>query len=53
MVEFIHVYGSKRSSGGLDWKAIEKNFRDEAGEDGLLLGDDSLDESVCCGLVLF
>ncbi|XP_025012792.2 uncharacterized protein LOC8276030 [Ricinus communis] len=42
IVEFIHVYGSESNTGGLDWKAIEKNFRDEAGEEGLLLGDQSL-----------
>ncbi|XP_050223190.1 uncharacterized protein LOC126673206 [Mercurialis annua] len=42
IVEFIHVYGSGKDSSGLDWKAIEKSFRDEADENGLLFGDQSL-----------
>ncbi|KAJ9152543.1 hypothetical protein P3X46_026101 [Hevea brasiliensis] len=44
IVEFIHVYGSEaeKDSSGLDWKAIERTFRDEVDEGGLLLGDQSL-----------
>ncbi|KAG8637926.1 uncharacterized protein LOC110628358 [Manihot esculenta] len=44
IVEFIHVYGSEaeKDSGGLDWNAIERTFRDEVDEGGLLLGDQSL-----------
>ncbi|KAF3682390.1 hypothetical protein T459_06961 [Capsicum annuum] len=44
IVEFIHIYGSSdnKDNIGLDWKLIEKNFRDEVSENGLLFGDQSL-----------
>ncbi|CAI0453537.1 unnamed protein product [Linum tenue] len=44
IVQFIHVYASKngKDTTGLDWKAMERSFRDGASEDGLLLGDQSL-----------
>ncbi|PQQ06756.1 uncharacterized protein Pyn_10619 [Prunus yedoensis var. nudiflora] len=44
IVQFIHVYGSEGSkdSSGLDWKSIERTFMDEAHDNGLLLGDQSL-----------
>lgn len=44
IVQFIHVYGSEtgKDSSGLDWKLIERTFMDEANENGLLLGDQSL-----------
>ncbi|XP_030530929.2 uncharacterized protein LOC115741257 [Rhodamnia argentea] len=43
IVQFIHVYSSEsRDSSGLDWKNIEKVFRDEVNDGGLLLGDQSL-----------
>ncbi|XP_056176545.1 uncharacterized protein LOC130140644 [Syzygium oleosum] len=43
IVQFIHVYGSEsRDSSGLDWKNIERVFRDEVNDGGLLLGDQSL-----------
>ncbi|KAF8010851.1 hypothetical protein BT93_J1484 [Corymbia citriodora subsp. variegata] len=43
IVQFIHVYGTEsRDSSGLDWKNIEKVFRDEVNDGGLLLGDQSL-----------
>ncbi|KAM5581456.1 hypothetical protein ABKV19_010599 [Rosa sericea] len=44
IVQFIHVYGgeSGKDSSGLDWKSIERTFMDEAKDNGLLLGDQSL-----------
>ncbi|XP_065878519.1 uncharacterized protein [Euphorbia lathyris] len=44
IVEFIHIYASETSKdlAGLDWRAIERTFRDEADEGGLLLGEQSL-----------
>ncbi|KAI3407630.1 uncharacterized protein J3R85_020825 [Psidium guajava] len=43
IVQFIHVYSSEsRDSSGLDRKNIEKVFRDEVNDGGLLLGDQSL-----------
>lgn len=51
IVQFIHVYhddnvggGEKKKEylSGLDWKLIEKSFRDEVDDNGLLLGDQSL-----------
>lgn len=44
VVQFIHIYGPEvgKDSDGLDWKAIEKTFRDEVNENGLLFGDQSL-----------
>ncbi|CAN1845149.1 Leucine-rich repeat extensin-like protein 4 [Linum perenne] len=44
LVQFVHIYASKngKDQTGLDWKAIERTFRDGASEDGLLLGDQSL-----------
>ncbi|OIV90276.1 hypothetical protein TanjilG_08313 [Lupinus angustifolius] len=57
IVQFIHVCGGCHDGGGddknkkdkkngyssgLDWKLIEKSFRDEVDENGLLLGDQSL-----------
>ncbi|XP_027358419.1 uncharacterized protein LOC113867349 [Abrus precatorius] len=41
VVQFVHVYSEReRDLSGLDWRLIEKSFRDESG--GLLLGDQSL-----------
>ncbi|KAK7316367.1 hypothetical protein VNO77_35359 [Canavalia gladiata] len=41
VVQFVHVYSEQdKDLSGLDWKVIEKSFRDESG--GLLLGDQSL-----------
>ncbi|PHT57081.1 hypothetical protein CQW23_05567 [Capsicum baccatum] len=44
IVEFIHIYGSSdnKDNIGLDWKLIERSFRDEVSENGLLFGDQSL-----------
>ncbi|KAH7532613.1 hypothetical protein FEM48_Zijuj04G0040100 [Ziziphus jujuba var. spinosa] len=44
IVQFIHVHGSEggKDSSGLDWKAVERTFRDEVGEGGLLFSDQSL-----------
>ncbi|CAN0857674.1 hypothetical protein LINGRAHAP2_LOCUS6864 [Linum grandiflorum] len=44
IVQFVHIYASKngKDQTGLDWKAIERSFKDGASEDGLLLGDQSL-----------
>ncbi|KAJ9135180.1 hypothetical protein P3X46_032389 [Hevea brasiliensis] len=44
IVEFIHIYGSwnEKDLSRLDWKAIEKIFKDEADYGGLLLGDQSV-----------
>lgn len=43
IVQFIHVYGSdNKDSSGLDWNLIERTFRDEVDDGGLLLGDQSL-----------
>lgn len=43
IVQLIHVYSSEsRDSSGLDWKNIERVFRDEVNDGGLLLGDQSL-----------
>ncbi|GLT36137.1 hypothetical protein SLA2020_105390 [Shorea laevis] len=43
VVQFIHIYGSEsKDSAGLDWKAIERTFRDEVNDGGLLLGGQSL-----------
>ncbi|KAF7819680.1 Transmembrane protein [Senna tora] len=43
IVQFIHVYGfGGKDTVGLDWKSIEKTFRDEVDDNGLLLGDQSL-----------
>ncbi|XP_004489377.1 uncharacterized protein [Cicer arietinum] len=46
VVQFIHVYSggeSDRDMKGLDWKLIEKSFRDESDGSGkVLLGDQSL-----------
>ncbi|XP_021905239.1 uncharacterized protein LOC110820136 [Carica papaya] len=43
IVQFIHVYGSdSKDSSGLDWNLIERTFRDEVDDGGLLLGDQSL-----------
>ncbi|XP_050380000.1 uncharacterized protein LOC126797409 [Argentina anserina] len=42
LVQFIHVYGGGEVSKGLDWKSIEMTFMNEARENGLLLGDQSL-----------
>ncbi|KAK7271742.1 hypothetical protein RJT34_27889 [Clitoria ternatea] len=41
VVQFVHVHSDReRDSSGLDWKVIEKSFRDES--KGLLLGDQIL-----------
>ncbi|CAM8909828.1 unnamed protein product [Rhodiola kirilowii] len=43
VVQFVHIYGSGgKDLNGLDWKEIEKSFVDEAGNGGLLLGDQKL-----------
>ncbi|KAJ7974443.1 Transmembrane protein [Quillaja saponaria] len=43
IVQFIHVYGSEgKDTNGLDWESIERTFMDEANDNGLLLGDQSL-----------
>ncbi|WCJ20807.1 hypothetical protein M5689_003012 [Euphorbia peplus] len=44
IVELIHIYASDTSKDltGLDWRAIERTFRDEADEGGLLLGEQTL-----------
>ncbi|XP_044467834.1 uncharacterized protein LOC123197582 [Mangifera indica] len=44
IVQFIHVYGSESGadSSGLDWKTVERSFKDEVHDGGLLLGDQSL-----------
>lgn len=43
IVQFIHIYSTEsRDSSGLDWKNIERVFRDEVNDGGLLLGDQSL-----------
>lgn len=44
IVQFIHIYGpeSGKDPSGLDWKTVERTFRDEVGSDGgLLFGDQS------------
>lgn len=45
IVQFIHIYGpeSSKDPSGLDWKTMERTFRDEVGDDGgLLFKDQSL-----------
>lgn len=43
IVQFIHIHGSEGAdSSGLDWKSIERTFMDEANDNGLLVGDQSL-----------
>ncbi|KAF2309001.1 hypothetical protein GH714_042449 [Hevea brasiliensis] len=52
IVEFIHIYGSwtEKDLSRLDWKAIEKIFKDEADYGGLLLGDQSLEFTRMIGI---
>ncbi|KAI4351603.1 hypothetical protein L6164_005947 [Bauhinia variegata] len=43
IVQFIHVYGfGGKDRDGLDWKSIEKTFKDEVKDNGLLFSDQSL-----------
>ena len=43
IVQFIHVYGVENGDPtGLDWKSIERTFKDEVNDNGLLLDDQSL-----------
>ncbi|XP_057447601.1 uncharacterized protein LOC130739343 [Lotus japonicus] len=49
VVQFIHIYSGEEKDkdlSGLDWKAIEKSFRDEGKGNGLLLGDQKLSFNV-------
>ncbi|XP_023772934.1 uncharacterized protein LOC111921588 [Lactuca sativa] len=42
IVQFIHIHGPDRDPKGLDFNVIEKNFRDEVNDNGLLFADQSL-----------
>ncbi|XP_020989970.2 uncharacterized protein LOC107471032 [Arachis duranensis] len=42
VVQFVHIYSGEKDPRGLEWSAIEKVFKDEVGENGLLLGSQSL-----------
>ncbi|KAG6396026.1 hypothetical protein SASPL_142164 [Salvia splendens] len=43
VVQFIHINDGKGGgSVGLDWNSIERNFRDDVSDRGLLVGDQSL-----------
>ncbi|MED6205593.1 hypothetical protein PIB30_019154, partial [Stylosanthes scabra] len=42
VVQFVHIYSGEKDPRGLEWSAVEKVFRDEVGEKGLLLGAQSL-----------
>ncbi|XP_047952837.1 uncharacterized protein LOC125198562 [Salvia hispanica] len=45
VVQFIHISGGEgfgSGSVGLDWNSIERNFRDDVNDRGLLVGDQSL-----------